>query len=58
MVKDIETKEEKKVYPHDEVEIVYTEKSSFHKAGEKSKVHKMQAEKLVAKGVAKLAKKE
>ena len=49
---------EMKVKAHDDVTIVYTENSKFHKAGEKSVVHRLQAEKLVAKGFAKLAKKE
>lgn len=55
----METKVEKEsipVFKNDLVEIVYTSKSSFHKNGDKDVVHRLQAEKLVKKGVAKLAK--
>lgn len=36
--------------------IEYTEKARFHKPGEKDTVHRIQAEKLVEKGVAKIVK--
>ncbi len=36
--------------------IVYTEKAEFHVAGTKSVVHRIQAEKLVAKGIATITK--
>ena len=55
----METKVEKEsipVFKNDLVEIVYTSKSSFHKNGDKDVIHRLQAEKLVKKGVAKLAK--
>ena len=50
----METKEQK-VKGREDVNIVYTEKSRFHKAGEKTTVHRLQAEKLIAKGFAKKA---
>lgn len=54
----METKVEKetRVYKDDMMEIVYTNKSSFHKTGEKETVHRLQAEKLIQKGVAKPAR--
>lgn len=54
----METKVEKesKVYKDDMVEVIYTNKSSFHKAGDKETIHRIQAEKLVQKGVAKLSR--
>lgn len=48
--------EGKKVMKNDNVTIVYTEKSRFHKAGEEAVLHRLAAEKLVAKGFAKLKK--
>lgn len=48
--------DEKKVKGREDVKIEYTEKSKFHKKGETSVVHKMQADKLVEKGVAKIVK--
>lgn len=53
----METKVEKEARPvlkEDMVEITYTEKSNFHKPGEKEVVHRLMAEKLVKKGVAKM----
>ena len=54
----METKVEKetKVYKDDMVDIVYTNKSSYHKAGDKDTVHRLHAEKLIQKGVAKAAR--
>lgn len=49
--------EEKKVKAQDPVLIEYTDKARFHKAGQLEKVHSLQAEKLIAKGVAKYPKK-
>lgn len=49
-------KNEKKVIGVEPVKIEYTEKAKFHKKGDKSVVHKMQAEKLVKRGVAVLIK--
>ena len=49
---------EKKVKGRDDVAIEYTEASKFHKAGDKATVHRVQAEKLIAKGFAKKAKAE
>ena len=40
------------VRANDLFEVTYTDKSKHHKKGEKSKVHKVQAEKLVEKGFA------
>lgn len=42
------------VKPKDYVEIVYTDTSSYHDAGDTEKVHRLLADKLVKKGVAKL----
>lgn len=56
----METKVEREATPvkkDDLVEIVYTDKCSFHKAGEKDVVHRLQAEKLEKKGVAKISRK-
>lgn len=39
-----------KVFPKDVVEVTYTAKSKFHKAGDKSEVHPVQAKKLYDKG--------
>jgi hypothetical protein len=50
------SKAEKKVKPVDGVEIEWTGKSQFHKEGETSIVHTVQADKLVEKGLAKLVK--
>lgn len=40
----------------DVVEIEYTEKAAYGKKGEKATVHRILAEKLVKKGVAKIVK--
>lgn len=48
----MDTTKEMKVKGVEDVEIVYTKDSKFHKAGERSTVHRIQAEKLIAKGVA------
>nr|DAM73904.1 MAG TPA: hypothetical protein [Caudoviricetes sp.] len=55
----METKVEKEarvVYKDDMVKIVYTNKSAYHKEGEEDTVHRLQAEKLVKKGVARMAR--
>ena len=55
----METKVEKEarvVYKDDMVKIVYTNKSVYHKDGEEDFVHRLQAEKLVKKGVAKMSR--
>lgn len=48
----MDTTKELKVKGIDDVEIVYTKDSKFHKAGDRSTVHRIQAEKLVKKGIA------
>lgn len=52
--KDIESgiEEGKKVMPQEYVEVEYTDKAAFGTKGQKVKVHKIQAEKLVKKGFA------
>ena len=55
----METKVEKEsipVFKNDLVEIVYTPKSAYHANGDKDVVHRLQAEKLVKKGVAKIVR--
>lgn len=55
----METKVEKEarvVYKDDMVKIVYTNKSVYHREGEEDFVHRLQAEKLVKKGVAKMSR--
>lgn len=47
---------ELKVKGNEDVKIVYTKAAGFHKEGDKAVVHRIQAEKLIAKGVAKAAK--
>lgn len=47
---------EEKVLKDDNVEILYTNKSAFHKAGDTAIVHRLAAEKLVKKGFATLKK--
>lgn len=49
-------KKEEKVKGREDVTIEYTEKSRFHKKGDKATVHRLQADKLVDKGVAKIIK--
>ena len=49
-------KEQRVVYKDDMVKIVYTNKSAYHKEGEEDTVHRLQAEKLIRKGVAKMSK--
>lgn len=46
----------KKVYGDKVVTVEYTDKSVFHNKGDRSNVHELQAEKLVAKGVATIVK--
>ena len=48
-------KEERKVKGNDPVTIEWLGKSKFHKAGSKSVVHRIQAEKFVKSGKAKIA---
>lgn len=48
--------EEKAVKGKDVVKVEYTKEARFHKPGEVSEVHKLQAEKLVSKGFAKIVK--
>lgn len=50
------TKEEKIVYKNDLVTVEYNEKSSYHKKGDREKVHRIQAEKFEKKGIAKIVK--
>ena len=45
----------KKAKDTEDVEIVYTETSRFHKAGEKSVMRRLPAEKLIQQGFAKKA---
>lgn len=47
----------KRVKPRDMVTIRWTEDAKFHKAGQTSEVHKVSAEKLVAKKRAEIVKK-
>lgn len=47
---------ETKVKGRDDVKIEYTESSKFHKKGDTATVHRMQADKLVAKKFAKIVK--
>lgn len=47
-----------KVKPKDDVQIEWTDKDKFHKAGTTSVVHRIQAEKLIASGKAKKAAKK
>lgn len=46
-----------KVKGREDTVIEYTAKAKFHKAGAKSTVHRIQAEKLVKAGIAKISKK-
>lgn len=48
---------EKEIKRVDPVTIEYTAKAFAHKAGDKDTVHRVLAEKLVGKGVAKIVKK-
>ena len=43
--------------PHEDVVVEYTDKAFFHTKGDKEAVHRLLAEKLVAKGVAKIVNK-
>lgn len=43
---------DKKVFPRDYVDIVYTSQAKHHKEGDKASVHRVQAEKLRDKGFA------
>lgn len=45
------------VKPKEPVEVKWTEKSKYHKAGETSIVHRVQAEKLIKDGKATIVKK-
>lgn len=45
------------VMPHENVVVEYTDKAFFHTKGDKEVVHRLLAEKLVAKGVAKIVNK-
>lgn len=46
-----------KVFSHDNVLVEFTEKSKFHKKGEKKEVHRLLANKYETSGVAKVVDK-
>lgn len=50
----VEKEAEKEIRIGDVVEIEYTEKAAYGKKGERATVHRILAEKLVKKGVAKI----
>jgi hypothetical protein len=50
-------KQAETVMPHEDVVVEYTDKAFFHTKGDKEAVHRLLAEKLVAKGVAKIVNK-
>lgn len=52
----VEKESEREVKIGDVVEIEYTEKATYGKKGSKEIVHRILAEKLVKKGVAKIVK--
>lgn len=49
-------KEDVKVKGREDVKVKYTDKAVFSKEGEETTVHRIQAEKLVSKGFAKIVK--
>lgn len=53
---EIKTEKEVEVKKDDLVEVIYNEKSAYHKAGEKELVHRICAKKLEKKGIAKIVK--
>lgn len=50
-------KQAETVMPHEDVVVEYADKAFFHTKGDKEAVHRLLAEKLVAKGVAKIVNK-
>lgn len=53
---EIKTEKQVEVKKDDFVEVVYNEKSVYHKAGDKERVHRIMGKKLEKKGVAKIVK--